>query len=615
MLVIKLWKCGDRLLNSKLSAGITHMNLLEMRNIPLRSTFPRLIFNLRNLRYLRIEARYSIFKTPGELSEVISHLPGSLEKLKIVDVFALVATLDWSQTPCHDEQIDDFLLQPYRSSAPPLDLKRILPQLQSLKLRSNMSLSGLPLHANAYLPLTLTQLGVRVMIQTKDEWSSLKLLPKTLREMKLEMAELPDLEWPSTELPNVQRISIHSLEPESSIKWLPPTLTELNCKVDWSFRNAQVWPSSTRFLAIEHVDLDSFHSNGSDWCSMLPKSLEKLHLTRNCKLELSLPDLLAKLPLGIKSVQLAGPSISPSIGNPPSFLNLKELHLHYIAVAQLTSLPQTLETLHFSIEEPTATTIVLNQLPPKLTSLILYMSIDATDDMIKLQGHFPSGLTLLDLSSSQLDETTIPEFPTSITTLSFYLRNLLPLHEHALLLQSKLPPNLTRFNADSWHCDALESLPSSLQSLRFRDLFGCYNSPKTLEGGLFDKLPVGIASFSCRCPHPDGPRNQAMLPAQRMLHMRNLRIINFYGRYASAWLRQLPQSLQNIYIGLAELNEEDIPFIPPNVTYLDFGDSISYNSALLCSTWPLSAEPVAVRNRGAVQKAFRARRLEHLSRY
>lgn len=624
-LVLKLWKCGDLLLNSKLSSGLTYLYLRQGRVATgFRSFFPRLVCHLHGLRYLRIDCRYSIMVNPTKLTPIISNLPPGLQTLIIRDSFALAATLDLSHVSVDTFQLlksEDIL------SAPALNLSRILPQLRTLKLMPSMladesTFHRLPPQCFALFPPTLTKMRVPIRVTTEQQWNLLKQLPSALCELdlRLDMDELPSLKWPSAELPNVETIRAY-MNPDSLLTWLPPTLTKLKGKYAWSLESARAWPSSTRVLHLEALNLDSFTSANTSWHAELPKSLEVLEIVKDAEEVILASDLFCNMPPSLTDAKIEIPIDFSDAPNQMgrletrNFSKLKMLSMYQgITCAQLCLLPRTLEDLDISLEadpsDPGQAEFFLDisNLPPHLTSFSLYFE---GSNKHHLQGRFPSSLTALDISSDELDTTSLPKFPDSITRLTLGL----PLAEDADSLQWALPRSLETFFASTWHCDALEAFPKSLTSLRFRALLGCFSSNKFAEGCAFERLPQGLYSFSTKCDHPSGPRDPSLLPAQRMQHLRSLRYFTLYGKGESAWLRYVPPTLMDLTLSLGELNDKDIVFIPPKLKHFDLGDSVSYDNELLCATWPLTAEPMAVRNRAPVQKAFRERLKAALERY
>lgn len=78
--VIKLWLCGDKRFNAKLSEGLTYFHLQSHPYA--KPKFPRIVSNLRSLRHFSIFAYGSLapqHKWPG----IVRSWPSSLESLAI----------------------------------------------------------------------------------------------------------------------------------------------------------------------------------------------------------------------------------------------------------------------------------------------------------------------------------------------------------------------------------------------------------------------------------------------------------------------------------------------------------------------------------------------------
>lgn len=81
-LILRLWKCGNRALNSKLAAGVTHVHLDQVQ--ALRSPYPRMLSELRQLRCLTLKALSSLMENLEDLVKELHKLPESLQELRIV---------------------------------------------------------------------------------------------------------------------------------------------------------------------------------------------------------------------------------------------------------------------------------------------------------------------------------------------------------------------------------------------------------------------------------------------------------------------------------------------------------------------------------------------------
>ena len=170
-LTIRLWHTGDLKLQHKLGQGIEYMDLKDVR-VPTCSKYPKLLFQLRNLRYLSITGGKS-----GALSSIenlgcaLRDLNGlKLETLKIICnqvfyVFDLSASQDHSDTP----------VAPYKQSeSSSYHLKTYFPSLRTL------CVPHLEETAIAGLPDTLTVLQSGELEYTSKSHGLMSKLPRSL---------------------------------------------------------------------------------------------------------------------------------------------------------------------------------------------------------------------------------------------------------------------------------------------------------------------------------------------------------------------------------------------------------------------------------------------------
>lgn len=78
-LVVTLWNCGDRLLSEKLTSGVQYVHLVS--NLQHRCHWPRVLSELRHLRYLSINSDEDLLDNMNEWMEQLTALPATLEHL------------------------------------------------------------------------------------------------------------------------------------------------------------------------------------------------------------------------------------------------------------------------------------------------------------------------------------------------------------------------------------------------------------------------------------------------------------------------------------------------------------------------------------------------------
>lgn len=80
--VIKLWNCGDRSMQHKISTGITKMTLVDHREHT-SNRFPKFITELRSLRELTVDRDGRLMPYYLDIPKHVRCLPSTLTKLTI----------------------------------------------------------------------------------------------------------------------------------------------------------------------------------------------------------------------------------------------------------------------------------------------------------------------------------------------------------------------------------------------------------------------------------------------------------------------------------------------------------------------------------------------------
>lgn len=89
--VIKLWKSGSRLLQSKLANGITSVDFRGLSILP--RFCPPMLSQLRSLRSFSLYSTENLVENPINWPKLLKSLPSSLETLSIVSRDASLALL------------------------------------------------------------------------------------------------------------------------------------------------------------------------------------------------------------------------------------------------------------------------------------------------------------------------------------------------------------------------------------------------------------------------------------------------------------------------------------------------------------------------------------------
>lgn len=232
---LRLWICGNTVLNQKLSKGVAKLGLYT--SMPSRLLkFPRSILSLRNLRSLTIESKFQIIKDPLEWRNIVPLLPPSLETLRLCFFGAYHALFDYAAHATKDN------LQCIKRSYPLgqsrlIDFHALLPNLRTLDVDDKFGREFEPGDILA-LPPTLTSLRLSPF----DGSANIKMamLPRDLIRLgiTLDLTNIDERvlqqDW-ALAPPNLQYVKHLSLR-DAAANWLPASLTEASIHGDENFR-------------------------------------------------------------------------------------------------------------------------------------------------------------------------------------------------------------------------------------------------------------------------------------------------------------------------------------------------------------------------------------------
>lgn len=593
-MALRLWKCGCKLLNSKLSSHVTHVELHSRPQLHPKGPLPHILFNFRRLRYLCIESSQPLSRNVSEWPMVISSLPATLETLQIVAPYAHLALLN--HTPESTYSSVKTIKTDYKRGVSCLvDLDSLFPLLQSLKIEEPDDTRHFLIEDFAGLPSQLQRFDARIVI-TSSSWYRFSLFPPSIRFIgRMELVNIESFDalpaWPAELLPELEEMSFWDLKEMRTSHWLPRSLTRCAQGVPWTSAVARCWPPSTQHLKIETVILESFADQ--QWYQTLPPCLTELGLVENVGLidsplelaELScFPSSLTSLVSGLVLQWSDMPGIDPANVLP----NLKTLDIAQSFVAStvesLQHLPQKLEIFR-SWALPLELEFDISFLPSTITKLDLRMFADSAI----ITGTFPACLQHLTLVAGSLTRESFnllcASLPPSITNLELSFNR--PKSESASSIDWKIPSSLKMFRVDLWHCDGFSSLPRSLTDFGVDELRGIEDSPLVKEGSLFEQLPSNITSLNVN--KDTAPK---LIPVQRISHLRALKnlVVSSLGIFESQMVRNLPTDLCRLHIMLRSLEEEDAPFLPRKLEVISLGPKIDYNAPWVGQNWPLFAE-------------------------
>lgn len=588
-IALALWKCGDKLLNSKLSTGVTNFDLQVAQQHHIRAPMPRIPLNFRRLRLLSIKSIYNLAEHLSEWPTLLSSFPATLEKLELSSPDSIFAILN------HAPESTVFALKTIqtnykRGPSRLLDLEALFPRLDTLKIGFHRTQSTFDLDDCAGLPSSLRYFEALIRIQPSN-WPKL-LLPPSIRfigglgYLSNDLAVFP--EWPSTALPELEEMSFTWGEVNSSLfsfsnKWLPRSLTKCNLVFDWDFETSRSVPSTLQTLGITTVKEHSFESQGRKWYFELPQHLTSLSFDMR-KVVPKAPLNLAHFPISLTSLVAHGCLFDTS-SNTPVLPSLKYFQASVPVGTLPLALPKAspLRSLESLVvwntdvrEEDEKILVDVDALPPTLRSLEL---VAHSSTPLEFSRPLPSNLQLI-LTGHLLGENLI-HLPSSLKSLNVTLLRL----SASDTVKWKFPSCLKKLLLNTWHCDGMASLPKTLTSLTIANLLGVRDS-FTADGSLFEQLPASLTLLNL-----SSLVNAQALPTPRLSHLKELKVLRLLGlgHFKSNFLRELPRDLDKLFVTLNSIEIEDAPFLPPKLTFIAIGMKITFKYSWLGQYWPLFA--------------------------
>lgn len=586
-----LWKCGCKLLNSKLSAGVTRLYLRNRRERFCASSGPSIAFNLRSLHSLTLHTAKTLAVSPLDASKLISSLPVSLEALDISAALGVQAFFNHAPESTYDDLkcIESHYTRGYSRI---IDMETLFPRLRSLKI-ADSSKGEFLAPDFAGLPTSLTSIKVRTLIDPLDWQAFLDQLPPHLRSLgtiDFSSSPLPLPPWPAGRLPDLRSIDFlrrFGFRPQM----LPPSLTSTAETFSWKLETSGAWPLPN--LTELYLQIESFSSTaGTPWYSKLPKSVTALGFDAegdDPEEQITSSDLY-RLPSNVTRLIIAGESLALSDKAdlrhcPASPLVDLSLYQDYLSLALFRQLPPTLRKLKVKVTTDAGNVFRFEELPPCLTDLCLQVD----GQSLSYEGQLPKGLTYLDLNYNQMSQETFNLLPNSITSLTANFRR------KASEVRSnsgwKLPTSIRSLIIQQWAADGLADLSQyQLLHLHIRELIGVDKSVAIRNGSLLEPLPSSLTTLLLN--YGTEPGSNLHIPNQRMSHLQSLERLSIsdIGVFDSSILREIPRNrLNRLEIKLSQVREEDAPFIPPNLDTLALGLR-DLSAPWIAQYWPLHAE-------------------------
>lgn len=540
--VVRLYKCGYQLLNTKLEKCITEVSLRQA--IASGQKLPRLLSKLPKLRHLSVYSRLSLNTKPYSMLLELVNLPSSLETLELDSEDSPKAFLAHTGViPSVDPHRPDQGLNPAWPG-----FANHFPLLTTLKVRTILP------ENLALFPATLTHLTIRDCPRQKPGFFA--LLPRSLTVL-----DCPIEAFGGTFEPLMDEFS---LAPHP-LRYLAP--------VEITAPKAIVMP-----------DLDPLQ-----WTSKLPEGISRLILLSRCT-----PSLLASMPRSLTELDLFDSSDTKwddfanlyyedvkALGAkkyraiwPPNLVQLS-ITLFTRGERRAEALPRTVTSLKIAVldREP----ILAFTLPRQLEELILVLKLPMADKM--LQGTLPETLSKLHvLGRSPLDIMTLNALPSHLTYLKF-----------DALVQPKakgplpvLPASLVELDAGNWSSAWFNLLPPLTTALSIKRLD---IATQTVEE-LFADLPRGLKRLDIPQTSLTLPKT---LPDTCVSHLPLLEALILHKalELPSSTLPLLPRTMAHLDVSLSLIDESDLYSLPPQL--LQCSLNIPLEALPVGEFWPLKA--------------------------
>lgn len=593
-LIIRLWKCGDHVLNLKLAMSISTVILRHHPNLP--SLWPAMLSQLPNLRHLSITSNSDLMNDSSDWIPALQALPKTLEVLEIDSTDSSIAFNNYGDSE------EPIITENAIGSTPFVDIGALFPYLRELSIVGADHFDLLPV-----LPPNLTRYCTSSVIKCGSR-SVMSTLPRTLERLEATvivhfgLAEEDILfeDW-SRAPPNLVHIDkLRWLECPSSAKWIPKSLT--SGRIGFSLANDQASPLCAKELAslpplASQLGLElcpppcpeSTHTDAT-WFSQLPKGLKVFRMIPS---DYITPDIIQSLPSSLTKLVLS--EISQDAWNRFSPLNwpagLEELSItDNIGIGTLSILPRHLKSLDVNLRLiGPLEHLSVSELPPKLQSLRLSANLPATLER-PIIGELPSSLTLMDLFHIGDGRLVLNQlrFPDSLISLSY--TSLEPSCVFEQLQLWELPSSLTKLEIECFRIDWFHAVPPSVTHLSISSLCSDPELIPSTGIDLFADLTTSVLVLEIdhNSPHPD-----RLLELSNNAFSRHINLEIVHAAQAllmpSRAIRSLPKKLKELDVPVKCLEVDDLPFIPMNLSVCFTGTGIDWELPDLAEYWPVKA--------------------------
>lgn len=654
-LVVNLWNCGNKILQSRLVRVVTDVHLEAYENSG--SHFPLLLSQLTHMRYLCVKSPNLLVEDPTNWPPIVQSLTGTLETLCIETPQPFVAFTNFAHGATSSDPARIQSQYP-RGLSHFFDVGCLFPRLETLSLGfaflNSLDFPG--------LPSTLTRLHATFSMPYSQHQHFMSVLPRTLLRLEGTVcihgsaASINDisLDWLCSppKLEHVGEIQIFGVvNLFDDLSWLPRSLTDVKSLPEPPSGISAGWlrslPPLIQSLSLKDVQLPSFEALQTNWIFELPRYLTSLNvegqasaltrlrtigqelshlprtLTRYCTSQGNFTDWNAiQEAIDAHHDHQWSQNRQADAENddgrsfwPPN-LTAMELPRESILPAFMHLLPRTLHHLVIGIGSDSKKGVLIEEhfldYFPRLTSLkILINTLASPTHLLR---RLPPGLTRLELRDGFESGNKVMESGLKLlvgTEITDFTLGLWRSNHRNVTTPLPLPSKLTRGDLYQWHVDWNSALPRSLTSLVIRTIEGL-NSPAIAKGEMFYRLPPHLTRLKIHNRMIN--KGDAALPSQRLLsalpYLTKLSICCL-GKFDSSMIRELPPSLRSLKMLFESIEAVDAPFIPPRLRNfkISVNRMVPFDWDMLAEYWP----PRAVHNFGNVNPAM-SRVRERLAR-
>lgn len=626
-LVIKLWKTGSLLLQSKLSKCITRVDLAPHPAARLQSP-PQLLNRLQSLRYFSYANE--ALALPINFAVMIKSLHKNLETLSLTVADFSTSFFLYNAVEERENMFQSLhtltIIRRARNPAP-LNFTFLPPSLTELNLDDDdIRVSKVLCPVLSTLPRRLKRLGADLTVYfetTNRRNNETSESPSTFDVIRNDWSEAPeDLEY-------IRTLRWKPDSPETA--WMPRTLTSGHFdhfRYPWTYQHAvNNTPPGLTEISLLPIDYSSFTANHTTWVAMLPKTLRTLSVWAPTYAPPTPGVFIMAPPLTTSPLIITAIELSCM---PRTITNLLVEHAIFdwdtfpdvnANSMQLGRLwPPKLEALSFLLEDSRPG--LLSLLPRSLHRMRIIYSPTSLGDhsskihvgetenistlqnltiistahtsLIEFEGSLPRSLTSLSLvswdsASNGLSRSSFENLPDSITYLELHLACDDDANAHQADSPWKLPAKLDVLKVSTWHCAWFSFLPPNLRHLSISKLTGV-DTTNSSENDLFSTLPKHLTDLKLTGTIVGQEKGKLLsfspLSFSTLRHLIEVHCAFSNGHFPSAIIRNLPASLRVLSLRLETLKAEDAPFLSPWIKSLALGAFVPWKEDFIRKYWP-----------------------------